>query len=220
LRHEVIKLRDINVELKEQVEVAYGQLAQFHELVDENQRLKHELQQAMQLLNQYRDHNKDLLLIVEEGESSTYSNVTPLHQNQKQNLSSDLPDAVSQGLKSIRISKPTRRVMELIRVKTEQEVLDAIAVVREGIEAGSVRNPARYFVSALQEGWTPNVLDKPQQLPSEFRQFNQWFDLAKAKGVVLASTKVEGEIMVYGTDGAAKPLTWWMEQYSIQDLES
>ncbi len=221
LRQEVIKLRNLNVELKEQIEVAYGQLAQFHELKDENQRLKNDLQQAMDLLDQYREQSKDLLSIVEKEENTLpYGNVTSIHQKRKQNLTTALSDVISLGLKSIRISKPTRQIIELIGFKTEQEVLESIAVVKEAIEAGTVRNPARYFVSALQHGWTPNVLDELQQVSPDFKQVTQWFDLARAKGVVLASTKVEGKIMVYGIDGEAKPFSWWLEQYPIQDLMS
>lgn len=220
LRQKVNQLKQTNKELKKQIEVAYGQVAQFYELSDENQRLKQELQQAMSLLKQYQDQNKDLGSMVET-DKSPHNNLTSIHIKHQPNVQIDhLSDVIRQGLKSIRVPKPTRQMKELIGARTEQEVLEAIAVVKEAIDAGTARSPSRYFISALQQGWEPNLLNELEQIPSELKQLNQWFDLARDKGIAVASTNQGGMIMIYGTDGVAKPLSWWLEKYPISDLLS
>ena len=74
-------------------------------------------------------------------------------------------------------------------------VQDALAVVRQQKQAGKAKRPAGLLVRAIQECWTPNpILDSVAVgMPDGF---NDWFDLAREKGIVTASMPMDGQMCV------------------------
>ncbi|MEO0377228.1 MAG: hypothetical protein AAF329_21975 [Cyanobacteria bacterium P01_A01_bin.17] len=73
-------------------------------------------------------------------------------------------------------------------------VQDALAVVRQQKKAGRAKRPAGMLVCAIQERWTPNPTDLlTDSMPDGF---NDWFDLAREKGIVTASMPMDGQMCV------------------------
>jgi hypothetical protein len=71
---------------------------------------------------------------------------------------------------------------------------DAITLVQQQKSAGHIKNPAGLLVKAIQNQWKPNQPDASSPpLPEDF---NEWFDLARSRGLVLASTLKDGILCV------------------------
>ena len=212
LRQEICHLRQENQALKTQVELAYGRLALFSQLQEDNQRLQTLLtqcqqQQALQLapLN---------LAFLVPGTASPAS-----RQPQEKQSTATISEAIQAGLATIGMPRPTSSMLRKIHAVPEQQTLSAIAVVREALESGCVRDPVRYFISALEQAWSPNSITLPESTDAAAEQFNRWFRLAQAQGLVIGSTKQGNEIIVFDKDGRPQSFSAWLTQYPLEKLE-
>jgi hypothetical protein len=73
-------------------------------------------------------------------------------------------------------------------------VRDALAVVQQQKRLGRVKRPAGMLVKAIQEKWTPNVLENSGNILPD--GFSEWFDLARQGGIVTASMLIDGVMCV------------------------
>ncbi|UJB73474.1 hypothetical protein HRE53_33270 (plasmid) [Acaryochloris sp. 'Moss Beach'] len=72
-------------------------------------------------------------------------------------------------------------------------IQNALSVVRQQKKAGRAKRPAGMLVKAIQEHWSPNPTDAVAGIPDGF---NEWFNLAREKGIVTASMSVNGQMSV------------------------
>ncbi|PZD70846.1 hypothetical protein C1752_08988 [Acaryochloris thomasi RCC1774] len=77
---------------------------------------------------------------------------------------------------------------------TVDVVRDALAVVRQQKQAGKVKRPAGMLVKAIQQKWNPNPVEESGSLVPD--GFNEWFELAREKGIVSASMFMDGQMCV------------------------
>ena len=69
-------------------------------------------------------------------------------------------------------------------------VLAAIAYLQHQQQHHSIRNPIGYLQQAITQGWSLSIAaSATPALPTDF---NAWFDWAKAQGLVLAATTIDG----------------------------
>ncbi|UJB73239.1 hypothetical protein HRE53_31565 (plasmid) [Acaryochloris sp. 'Moss Beach'] len=66
-------------------------------------------------------------------------------------------------------------------------IQNALSVVRQQKKAGRAKRPAGMLVKAIQEHWSPNPIDAVAGIPDGF---NEWFNLAREKGIVRPQTTV------------------------------
>jgi hypothetical protein len=212
LRQEIRHLRQENQDLKTQVELAYGRLALFSQLQEDNQRLQTLLIQCQQQQElQSAPLDPASLMPVTASPAS--------RQSQGKQSTATISEAIQTGLATIGIPRPTPSMLRKIHAVPEQQTLSAIAVVREALESGCVRNPARYFISALEQAWSPNLITLPESTDASLEQFNRWFRLAQAQGLVVGSTKQGNEIIVFDKDGIPQSFSAWLAQYPLENLE-
>jgi hypothetical protein len=213
LRQEIHRLRQENQELKTQVELVYGRLALFSQLQEDNQRLQTLLSQCQQ--------QQQLQLAPLDLAQRVPVNALPISsQLQPRQITSAISEAIQTELAAIGICRPTPSLLRKINAVPEQQTLNAIAVVREALASGDVRNPARYFISALEHAWSPNLIDLPESTEASLEQFQQWFKLAQAQGLVLGSMKQGDEIIVFDKEGMPQSFSAWLAQYPLEKLES
>ncbi|MEM9093180.1 MAG: hypothetical protein AAGC93_31190 [Cyanobacteria bacterium P01_F01_bin.53] len=75
----------------------------------------------------------------------------------------------------------------------------AIACLEE--KEATVKHPTRFLQKAIEEKWQPEAMAK-EKAPDEFRA---WFKEAQQRGLVIASQRVDDQIMVYTVDDQSTP---------------
>ncbi|QUY40416.1 hypothetical protein [Acaryochloris marina] len=97
-------------------------------------------------------------------------------------------------------------------------IQNALSVVRQQKKAGRAKRPAGMLVKAIQEHWSPNPIDAVAGMPDGF---NEWFNLAREKGIVTASMPVNGQMCVCTNPekGDWQPWTELAFAFSIKILQ-
>lgn len=97
--------------------------------------------------------------------------------------------------------------------KTPQGILkEAITTLEEAIESGEVKNPSGFLNSAICLKWKPNEKLKENE---ELTQFNNWWPIARNKGLVVGSEQVEGVLYVYMSNGKVMPFSEALQTFSV-----
>ena len=139
----------------------------------------------------------DVVVESESGceETRTDSSLDPKPQNvplssEEINIDSQLQAEVEEVIFPQPINMNIKRVVMSASVEIIQ---NALSVVRQQKKAGRAKRPAAMLVKAIQEGWTPNPTNAVAGMPDGF---TEWFDLARAKGIVTASMPMDGQMCV------------------------
>lgn len=140
------------------------------------------------------------------------ASITPISPQQ------DMQQKIEQELAQLGIKlNPT--LSRAIRSTNEQTVLTALEALKEAMGAGAVKNPAGWLRQAIEERWQPN--DNFMQLGgmSNVKLFNEWFPLARSKGLVIASTQDNGTILVLTADDEWLPFDKLLNMYPLENLK-
>lgn len=113
------------------------------------------------------------------------------------------------------INSTLRKVMQSA---SEETVLEAIAVLKEAISAGAIERPGGWLKRAIEGAWQPNGSYAQTSGTSNLTLFNEWFSLARSKGLAIASTKNEGEINILMSNDEWLPFTEALSQYPVETL--
>lgn len=112
------------------------------------------------------------------------------------------------------------QIKKAVLAASLEAVQDAIAVVQQRKEAGRVKNPAGLFVKAVKEQWKPSgsktVHDTLAKIPEDF---NEWFDLARKKGLVIASSVMDGVLCVCTRNEKWEPYEEFRSGFSLPWLK-
>lgn len=84
-------------------------------------------------------------------------------------------------------------IKRVLMAASVEIIQNALSVVKQQKKAGRAKRPAAMLVKAIQEGWTPNPTNAAAGMPDGF---TEWFDLARAKGIVTASMPMDGQMCV------------------------
>ena len=71
------------------------------------------------------------------------------------------------------------------------------------------------MVKAIKEGWTPN---ENYRQKAEMNIFNEWYEIAKKRGVVEGAMRIDGVQHVITPDGKHIPFTEIVAVLPIEDL--
>ncbi|NJR31920.1 MAG: hypothetical protein HC778_02390 [Chamaesiphon sp. CSU_1_12] len=129
--------------------------------------------------------------------------VTALQQ--KRNIKSNVSDCagrrlrqrIEQELASLGV-KLNSTLSKVIRSAPESVVMNAIAALKEAITSGRIEHPGGWLKTAIESQWIPNeALEKRTKAASTSEPtFREWYDLAKAHGVITAFEERDGVMMV------------------------
>ncbi|MUG93083.1 hypothetical protein F7734_11795 [Scytonema sp. UIC 10036] len=94
--------------------------------------------------------------------------------------------------------KLNKNLIYLIKSKTDEQVNNALSVVKERLDIGSkkVRSKAALFRSALENDWSPNESDAEREANTIKNTFSEWYELARDYGIVKQFKEENGIIMV------------------------
>lgn len=204
VQHLKQRIRELEAEREEQKEQIAALTGQVYELTGEKE-----------LAERLREENERLAKRVRELEAAQQAVST--NDSPAPDISDVLKDAFSEL--GIRLTDSLR---DTIRAHPETRVMNALAVVREARDAGTVRSTARLFVKALQEGWEPAGEDASVGTKRERGEFSRWFDLARKKGLVKVSRGTERGIMILTAEDKWVPYESLREApgWSVAELQS
>lgn len=125
--------------------------------------------------------------------------------------------AISKGLEEIQI-KPNKGVRDAMAQLTQEQVLAAIAAFKEQAKNPGkvIKSKVAYFVSLLTRQAQPNDEGAQDQ-----NIFNEWFEIARALGLVTASTMNRlGELVCLDEQGEPHSFQdYWLKEYPLSELE-
>ena len=129
---------------------------------------------------------KDLTERLTNCENRLPQKVTPITQLARNEIS----ETIKNKLEAYGIGLNTT-LSKAIKAASEQVVLNAIIAYKEALAVGNIKQPGAWLKTAIEQGWKPN--ETVQALQEELDIFNEWFSLAKKKGLVIASQQQKGE---------------------------
>lgn len=103
-----------------------------------------------------------------------------------------------------------------IQAASEQTVAGAIAALEEALSVGEINRPGGWLKRAIDGQWKPNAKPKTRR---SAEQFNEWFELARKNGLVIASMKrADGQMLVFDQAGNAHLFAEMLAAYPIAAL--
>jgi chromosome segregation ATPase len=203
LREETKRLKAEITELRRANEALTGKLYQVQSSNDLAERLNRENESLKQQIQELAEQ-------LQNCESKQPQKVTPITQAKRTNIS----DRIKNQLNSAGIQlNPT--LAKIIKSADGETVLDAIEAYKEALATGNIKRPGGWLKKAIEEGWKPN---DTVQAKSELETFNQWFPLARQKGIVMASQKGMKGIEVCTNTGEWIPFAEMLERHPLSTL--
>lgn len=186
LREEIKRLRAEKDELNKINQSLTGRLYKLQSIENNADRLRAENEALKQQVKELTDRLTDC-------EAKIPQKITPITQARRNEIS----DRIKNQLEATGIKLNTT-LSKAIKASTEETVLDAIEAYKEALAAESIERPGAWLKTAIENGWKPNTA---VQAKSELELFNEWFPLAKKKGLVVASQQEKDGIVLYTSDG-------------------
>jgi chromosome segregation ATPase len=113
--------------------------------------------------------------------------------------------------------KVNSTLAKLIEAESEEVVLMAINALKEAKASYEVLNPSGFLVEAIKKTWMPN---EGYERKVELDCFNEWYELARQRGLVLASQAGKNGILVYTKDEKWVSFQKLLIQYPLESFNS
>jgi hypothetical protein len=216
LKERVKKLEEQNTRLTEQNKVVYGRLCQLESIQQEAEALR---RQNSSLTSE----NGWLKQQLEQGSTFLLDRV-PVSTSKAPLLSQtqsviDITPAVREALAKLNLQlNPT--LIRAIQSASEATVLAAIDALKEALETGEIQRPGGWLKRAIEESWIINEQVNCQSETVNSNLFNQWFELAREQGLVIASMRGDdGQMYVFDHDGVRYPFEQIVSKYPLEKLK-
>ncbi|QFS52352.1 DUF6262 family protein [Nostoc sphaeroides] len=185
LKERIVKLEEENKKLKGINEGLAGKVHRIHFLEDQIERQKQIIEDLQTRMKELQVQvNQAKIIPITQGKSIPEGSSE--EQNRKYILTKELKTKISEvGIKL------NDSLIQMINSSTEKQVLNALGVVKERLLVGKVKSKAGLFRSALVENWEPNETEEYLQKS----QFEEWYELARAYGIVIGN-KQEGDVIL------------------------
>jgi predicted transcriptional regulator len=166
----------------------------------------YQLQEFESLVGRLRAENESLKCQLEFARSAAptppdltivepVTKITSLEE--KRTIKSSVNDNIKKELDTLGV-KLNSTLSKVIRSAPESVVMNAITALKEAITSGRIEHPGGWLKTAIESQWIPNeALEKQAKAAStSAHTFREWYDLAKAYGVVTAFEEQDGVMMV------------------------
>ncbi len=147
-------------------------------------------------------------------DEKTKNKVTSL--STRRNSSNRIIPQIESELEALGL-KPNSTLSKVISSTEEEAVLSAIESLKEAQGRGEVPNPIGFLVMAIKERWMPNENYKHK---AERILFNEWYDIAKKRGLVEGAMGIDGVQYVLTVEGKQIPFSQMLIQYSLDTLKN
>lgn len=207
---ERIKKQELEIKgLREHIEVTQGIAMQVPELKQQIEILKAENSELRNWLDDYRKQREVLPI----SEPPVDNKITSL--DKKRTERSDVSDKIKSELTSLGIKLNTT-LSKTIKSASVELVLSAIEALKEAMASGNIDRPGGWLNAAIKDGWKPN---EKYIKKGEWASFNEWFNLAKKQGLIIASTKGDDDkLYVFTPDGTQLPFEQMLNLYPLDIL--
>ena len=206
LRERIKKLESENRDLRNQVAIIYGQLSiaqscqlEFDKFKINNAKLQadnHKLQEQLSICQSQLTLNSSTLAIANQPDSK----VSLLADKRQTKVALD--ESIQEALSSLGV-KINSTLSKVIKSAPKPVVLNAITALKEAISSGRIERPGGWLKTAIEAQWIPNESLEITPTPANTSQltFREWYDLAKAYGILKAFREEDGVIMVQENAG-------------------
>ena len=209
LKERIKKLEAENKGLRDHVEVVQGIAMQVTELKQQIEALNAENSKLREQLNQCRSQSEIQLT------STPFTDEKVTSLDKKRIERPDPSDKIKSelGLLGIKLNSTLSKTIKSASVEL---VLSAIEALKEAMANGDIERPGGWLNKAIKEGWTPN---KNCVLQDEWEIFNEWFNLAKKQGLIMASMKGEdGKLYIFTKDAVRLPFDVMLAEHPLNVL--
>lgn len=135
--------------------------------------------------------------------------------DKKRTERSDISDKIKSELTSLGIKLNTT-LSKTIKSASTELVLSAVEALKEAMASGNIERPGGWLNAAIKDGWKPN---EKYLKKGEWATFNEWFNLAKKQGLIMASTKGDDDkLYVFTPDGTRLPFEEMLNLYPLDIL--
>lgn len=208
LKERIKKLEAENRGLRDHIEVVQGIAMQVTDLKQqieslevENLRLKKKLEDSDRIIAPTKLQTVDDL------------KVSSLSKKRSKRLS--INNKIQFELDELGI-KINSTLSKLIKSVPEELVLNAIDALKEALKNTEVHNPSGFLAKAIKNNWIPN---EEYVHKAEVNVFNEWYELAQKRGLVIASQSTKDGIMIYTNDEQWIPFTEMLINYPIGEID-
>ena len=219
-----LRIRELEAEVKglrNHVEVIQGIALQVPDLSQEIETLKGENSRLNLELSEIWKENSRLKeqLNTHSFSNSSEQSIVPKSKvtslADKRIVHSAVSDKIKTQLAELKINlNPT--LTKTIKSASEQFVISAIEALKEAMASGDVSRPGGWLNKAIQEGWMPS---EKHTLACDHKNFNEWFNLARAQGLVMGSMKGDdGNLYVFTRDGERFSFEQMLDEHPLDIL--
>jgi Family of unknown function (DUF6262) len=105
---------------------------------------------------------------------------------------------IREGLTELGI-KLNSTLNKVILAAPESAVLNAIAALKQAITSCRIEHPGAWLKTAIENQWIPNeaLAKQAKSVDTSEHSFREWYDLARAYGVITAFEERDGVMMVH-----------------------
>lgn len=128
--------------------------------------------------------------------------VTPIDKGKRNK--SEIPESVKLKLEALLIPLNTT-LSKAIKSVSEKITLDAIEAFEEATLTDHIEKPGAWIKAAIENGWRKNELRSCETATGTTNEFSEWFELAKAQGVVRTRRETEEGLMIEDNTGRWEP---------------
>jgi len=219
LKERIKKLEAENRGLRDQNEAIYGRFCQLQGVQQQVEALKTQ-NASLKAENDWLKQQQ-LEPVCPPIQNAILSTSTPSNKvtslEKKRSERSGITEQIQAALAIVGLKlNPT--LAKTIQAAPETVVLTAIDALKEAMTAGGIERPGGWLKRAIEECWKPNEPNH-QQTTKSSNAFGQWFDLARAKGLVVASMKGDdGQIYVFDREGVRYPFEQMLNKHPMERL--
>lgn len=197
LREENRGLKAENEGLRKHIEVVQGRVVELRHVEAENTRLKQRIEELLKALQEVK--------------------ITPINSKRTSKLT--INDQIKTKLEELKIPLNST-LTKTIKSASNEIVESAIEALKEAMASVEISSPGGWLNKAIKDGWIPNEKHLPQN-KVERDIFNEWYNLAKKQGLIMASMKGDdGKIYVFSPDGVRLPFDMMLAEYPLEKLKT
>lgn len=174
----------------------------------ENKQLKVELSVTLQNLNECQKS------LIKNNPKIAYFDYKYDYNLTNDEISDDLKFKLSEMGISL-----NKTLIKLIKSVNISQVINALSVVKEAEASGKVRSKSGLFRKALEEAWQPNKSNKEREFNTIKSNFDQWYDLACAYGIVIGCREENGIMMVQENTGNWYKFEEFSDKWTLEYLK-
>lgn len=206
LRERIKKLETENRDLRDQTAIIYGQLsmaqsrqADFDKLQFSNAKLQAENRQLQEQISSCQSR---LASSTSTLEIANQPNAEIILLADKRQTKAAIDESIQSALSSLGV-KLNSTLSKVIKSAPKPVVLNAITALKEAISSGRIERPGGWLKTAIEAQWIPNesLETSPTLANTSQATFREWYDLAKAYGVIKAFREEDGVTMVQENGG-------------------